>query len=66
MLKMTGVTSEKIKDPDKYMFFEQGMRDGVSYINKRYNKTSKNKHIIYLDMNNLYGHVMSHIAFTEC
>ena len=54
MLKMTGVTLEKINDPDKYMFFEQGMRGGVSYINKRYSETSKNKHILYLDMNNLY------------
>ena len=40
------------------MFFEQGMRSGVSYINKRYSKTSKNKHILYLDMNNLYGCTM--------
>ena len=54
MLKMTGVALEKISDPDKYMFFEQGMRGGVSYINKRYSKTSKNKHILYLGMNNLY------------
>ena len=59
MLKMTGVTLEKISDPDKYMFFEQGMRGGVSYINKRYSEASKNKNILYLDMNNLYGHVMS-------
>ena len=59
MLKMTGVTLEKISDPDKYMFFEQGMRGGVSYINKRYSEASKNKHILYLDMNNLYGHAMS-------
>ena len=35
MSKMTGVTLEKISDPDKYMFFEQGMRGGVTYINKR-------------------------------
>ena len=38
VLKMTGVKLEKISDPDKYwwiMFFEQGMRGGVSYINKR-------------------------------
>ena len=35
MLKMIGVTLEKISDPDKQMFFEQGMRGGVSYINKR-------------------------------
>ena len=30
MLKMTGVTLEKISDPDKYMFFEQGMIGRVS------------------------------------
>ena len=41
------------------MFFEQGMRGGVSYINKRYSEASKNEHILYLDMNNLYGHAMS-------
>ena len=54
MLKMTGVTLEKITDPDKYMFFEQGMRGGVCHINKKYSEASKNKHILYLDMNNLY------------
>ena len=59
MLKMTKIELEKISDPDKYMFFEQGMRGGVSYINKRYSEASKNKHILYLDMNNLYGHAMS-------
>ena len=36
------------------MFFEQGMRCGVSYINKRYSETCKNVNILYLDMNNLY------------
>ena len=34
-------------------------RGGVSYINRRYSEASKNKHILYLDMNNLYGHTMS-------
>ena len=58
MLKMTGVALEKISDPDKDMFFEQGMRVGVSYINKRYSETSKNKHILCLDVNNLYGCAM--------
>ena len=58
MLKMAGVTLEKISDPDKYMFFEQGMRGGVSYINKRYSEASKNVNILYLDMNNLYGCAM--------
>ena len=46
------------------------MRGRVSYINKRYSKTNNKyckdydkekpkKYIIYLDMNNLYGHAMS-------
>ena len=69
MLKMNGVTSKIINEPDKYMFFEQGKRGGVSYINKRYSKANNKyckdydkeklrKYIIYLDMNNLYGHAM--------
>ena len=56
---MTKIELEKISDPDKYMFFEQRMRGGVSYINKRYSEASKNVNILYLDMNNLYGHAMS-------
>ena len=58
MLKMAGVTLEKISDPDKYMFYEQGMGGGVIYINKRYSEASKNINILYLDMNNLYGCAM--------
>ena len=43
---------------NKYMFFEQGMRGGVSYIHKRYSEASKNVNMLYLDMNNLYGCAM--------
>ena len=56
MLKMTGVN-----DPDKCMFFEQGMRGGVSYINKRYSETSKKNTffiftwITYMDV--LWGNI---------
>ena len=61
---------KKINDPDKYMFLEQGVRGGVSYINKRYNKannkycpdydkTIPGKYILYLDMNDLYGCAIS-------
>ena len=70
MLKMTEVELEKISDPDKYMFIEKGLRGGVSYINGRYSKVNNEycqdydkekpkNYIIYLDMNNLYGHAMS-------
>ena len=52
------------------MFFQQGMRSGVSYINKKKVKQVMNvvrimikknlkKYIIYLDMINLYGYAMS-------
>ena len=33
VLKMTKIDFEKISDPDKYMLFEQGKSDGVSYVN---------------------------------
>ena len=59
MLKMTGVKLEKINDPYKYMFCEQGMLGGFSYINKSFSESSKNKYILYLNMNNFYGHAMS-------
>ena len=53
-----------------YIFFEKGMRGGVSYISNRYSKGNnkdlksydpkqESKHIIYLDANNLYGYAMS-------
>ena len=45
---MTGITLEKISDPDKYMFLEQGLRGVVSYINRRYSEASKNVNILYL------------------
>ena len=59
MLKMTEVKLEKISDTDKYMFFEQGIRGGISYINKRYSEAYENVNILCLDMNNLYGCAMS-------
>ena len=59
MLKMTGVKLEKIDDIDIHLFLEKGMRGGASYISKRYSKSSDDKTIIYWDMNNLCGTVMS-------
>ena len=40
MLKMTGVKLEKISDIDKYLFIENELRGGISYITKRYAKAS--------------------------
>ena len=40
MLKMTGVKLEKISDIDMYLFKEQGLRGGMSYISKRYTKAN--------------------------
>ena len=37
------------------------MRGGVSYISKRYSKSDENTEIMYWDMSNLYGTVMSFI-----
>ena len=70
MLKMTSVELEKISDTDKYLFIENGLRGGISYIAKRYTKAN-NKYIndydpkrpstfiLYLDLNNLCDWAMS-------
>ena len=53
-----------------YLFIEKGLREGISYIAKRYAKANNkymkdydpkkpSKFITYLDMNNLYGWAMS-------
>ena len=70
MLKMTGVDLRLINDIDKYLFFEKGMRGGVSCITRRYckannkyvrdyNKNKESTYITYWDVNNLYGWAMS-------
>jgi len=68
--KKTGVKLELLTDPDKLLFFEKGIRGGVSMISTRYGKANnpymtkykprkKTKYITYLDANNLYGWAMS-------
>ena len=70
MLKMTNIKLELISDVDMYQFVEKGMRGGTSYIANRYSKANNKymkeydeevveKHIMYLDANNLYGWAMS-------
>ena len=70
MLKMIGVKLDKIVDIDMYLFIAKGLRGGIFYIAKRYDKannkcmkdynpTKPSKYLSYLDMNNLYGWAMS-------
>ena len=70
MHNMTKVELELIPHPDMYIFFEKGIRDGVSYISNRYSNANnkylksydpeqESKHIIYLDANDLYGYDIS-------
>ena len=70
MLKMTGAELGLISDIDMYLFIEEGMRGGISYITRRFIKASnkymkcygsskESKFIVYLDANNLYGWAMS-------
>ena len=70
MLKMTNIKLELMIDVDMYQSIEKGMRGRVSYIAsqygkannkyvKEYNKKAPSKHIMNLDVNDLYGWAMS-------
>ena len=59
MLKMTGIKLEKISDIEMHLFLQNGMRGGVSYISKRYGKSEEDINIMYWNMDNLYGTVIS-------
>ena len=70
MLKMNEVQLELLTDPDMFLFFERGVRGGVSMITKKYAKANNHymgndydpsmpsAYIPYLDAN-LYGWAMS-------
>ena len=40
MLKMTKVELEKTSNVDIHLFVEKGIREGISYVNKRYSKAN--------------------------
>ena len=56
---MIKIKIELISDADMYIFFEKGMRGGVSYIFNRYSQAN-NKYLKSYDpkANNLYGYAM--------
>jgi len=69
MLRFTGVEINLLQDIDQYLFFESGIRGGLSYVGKRYAKANNpmcsdynpeidNSWIVYLDATNLYGNAL--------
>ena len=58
MLKMTGIKLAMVNNIDIHLFIEKGMRGGISYISKRYSKSSDDINIMCWDANNLYGWTM--------
>ena len=72
LLKKTGVELELLTDYDQHLFIERGLRGGISMISKRHAKANNplvggydsekpSSHILYLNVNNLYGWAMSHL-----
>ena len=70
MLKVEKDELKHIPEPDTYIFFEKGIRDGISYISNGCSKTNnkclifydpkeESKYIIYWLAKNLYGYVMT-------
>ena len=58
-LKFTDINLQTLQDKDMILLLENNIRGGVSSImGDKYIKSDKNKKILYIDANNLYGHSM--------
>ena len=59
-LKYTGINLQTLQDKDMILVLENNIGGGISSVmGDRYVKSDKNKKILYIDANNLYGHSMS-------
>ena len=59
-LKYTGINLQTLQDKDMILLLENNIRGGISSVmGDRYIKSDKNRKILYVDANNLYGHSMS-------
>ena len=54
-LKRSNVKIELMDDIDMVLFFERGIRGGVSFASTRSLTSEQDAHILYLDCTNLYG-----------
>ena len=59
MLNMAKIKLELISDRDIYIFFDKGMRGGVSYISNRYSKAN-NKCLKSYDPKQESKHILRH------
>lgn len=69
--KMTGAIVDLVKDVDTYCFIEEGIRGGMTFVNKHhitsntprlpetYDPTKDEVDLLYIDANNLYGNALS-------
>ena len=59
-MKYTDISLQTLQDKDMISLLENNIRGGISSVmGDRYVKSDKNKKILYIDANNLYGHSMS-------
>ena len=59
-LKYTGINLQTLQDKNMILLLENNIRGGISSVmGDRYVRSDKNKKIVYIDANNLYGHSMS-------
>ena len=59
-LKYTGINLQTLQGKDMILLLQNNIRGGISSVmGDRYIKSDKNKKILYIDANNLYGHSMS-------
>ena len=60
MLKKSKIKIQLVTDIDQFLFIENGIRGGLSFISQRYAEKTKKKsdfynYLAYIDANNLYG-----------